>query len=148
MQNRAASQRCGVERIMKIRVGTALQALALSATFAAPAMALENPVTVDLRASDKGSGTASATLFERGSIVLVNVSTEGGMPKDGAITLNGGTCANPGGVQFALAPLANAQSMTELKHSLAEVAGRAKSMIVHKTSSETSPGFACGNLKG
>jgi hypothetical protein len=114
----------------------------------APALALNNPITVDLRAASGSARAASATIFGSGSSVLVNVTGERGAPKRAAITLNGGDCAKPGDVQFALAEFADHASFTQLNHTLAEVAGKATTMIIHETASATSPPFACGKLTG
>jgi hypothetical protein len=37
--------------------------------------------------------------------------------------------------------------VTQLGHSLATVAARARSMIIHQTSSSTSPALACGKVE-
>ena len=123
-----------------------LTSLALAGALAVPALALDNPLVVDLRGGHAGSATA--TMFQRGPIVLVNVTAGHGIPAHVAVTLNDGDCARPGGVAFALAPFSDAQSMTELKHSLADIAGKARSLVVHTGTSETSPALACGDVKG
>jgi hypothetical protein len=132
---------------MKHFVSTALRTLAIAGAMSAPAFALDNPMVVDVHGMSAKAGAASATIFARGDNSLVNVNAQGGIPKNAAVTLNDGSCDNPGGVAFALAPLEDDQSMTTLNHPLTDIAGKAKSMVVHQTSSETSPAAACGNLK-
>lgn len=133
---------------MKASLSTTLRALILTGTLTSPALALENPVVVDVRGASTAAASASGTIFQHGSSVLVNVTAKQGIPKNAAVTLNDGRCAKPGGVAFALTPFEDDQSMTTLSHSLADIAGKAKSMVVHRTASETSPAVACGELKG
>jgi hypothetical protein len=125
---------------------TMLGAIALAAVIAAPALALDNPMVVDLHGAKSDQRAASATLFESGSTVLVNVTVQAAVPKAAAVTLNDGSCANPGGVAFALSRVDDNQSLTQLKHPLADIASKAKSLVIHQTASETSPAFACGKL--
>jgi hypothetical protein len=130
------------ERAMFLRI------VALFAVTSAPALALDNPVVVDLHVANSSQRTASATLFGSGSSVLVNVTAEGSLPKMAAVTLNDGDCANPGSVVFALCGIADDQSMTKLEQPLADIAERAKSLVIHQTPSENSPVFACGKITG
>jgi len=120
----------------------------LAATAGAPALALENPLVVDLHETASSAREASATIFGSGSSVLVNVTAEHGVPKDAAVTLNDGDCAHPGDIAFALSGFADEGSLTKLDHSLTDVAGKAKSLVIHQTASETSPVFACGKVAG
>jgi hypothetical protein len=131
---------------MKDNRATFIRILALSAAMSAPALALSNPLVVDLRAANGPQTEASATIFGSGSSVLVNVRGQGNLPKTAAVTLNDGDCAKPGEVAFALSGIADNQSLTQLAHPLADVAEKAKSLVIHQTSSETSPAFACGKL--
>jgi hypothetical protein len=123
-----------------------LGALIVAAAAGGPALALDNPVIVDLQAVKGEQPEGSATIFGSGPSVLVNVTVGGGVPKAAAITLNDGDCANPGSIAFALSGLSENQSLTKLAHSLSEVAGKAKSLVIHQTSSLTSPAFACGKV--
>jgi hypothetical protein len=148
MRNDARLNGPGIVPRMNAFLRTTAPALILASALTAPASALNNPVLVAMRGTSDTTTTASATIFEHGSDVLVNVTAEHGIPKNVAITLNDGSCANPGGVAFALAPFNDDQSMTTLSHTLADIAGKAKSMVVHQTASETSPVIACGELKG
>jgi hypothetical protein len=109
-----------------------------------PAVALENPLVVNLQGATIPQQVASATIFGSGSIVLVNVTANGRLPKNVAVTLNRGTCARPGAIAFALSRVAGEQSLTQLHHPLAFVAERAKSMVVHRAFGERSLAFACG----
>jgi hypothetical protein len=125
-----------------------VSAFALVLTAGAPAVAVDNPLVVDLHAMKGAQRAASATLFGKGSSVLVNVTANGALPKDAAVTLNDGDCAKPGDIAFALSGLADSASLTQLDHPLSEVAGKAKSLVIHQTSSQTSPPFACGPVSG
>ncbi len=133
---------------MRKRTATILRALAIAAVCSAPALALDNPVVVDLRAEHGAQPAGSATIFGSGSTVLVNVTAPSTAPNGAAVTLNGGDCASPGGIAFALSDLSDNQSLTQLKHPLDDIAQKAKSMVIHRTSSETSPAFACGKISG
>ena len=114
-----------------------------------PALALDNPLIVDLQTVKNAQSEASATIFGSGSNVLVNVTVRGGgVPKAAAITLNDGSCAKPGDIAFALSGLSDNQSLTKLDHSLTDVAGKAKSLVIHQTSNLTSPAYACGKVTG
>jgi hypothetical protein len=125
---------------------TMLSALLLSLAVGAPALAIENPLVVDLHGMKSSTREASATIFGSGSSVLVNVTGEQAVPKGVAVTLNGGDCTNPGEVAFALSAYAEGGSLTKLEHSITEIAGKAKSMVIHQTPSETSPALACGKI--
>jgi hypothetical protein len=90
--------------------------VAVAALLAAPASALDNPLVVDLHAAKSSGVAASATLFESGSTVLVNVTVKSAVPQAAAVTLNDGDCANPGSVAFALSGVDDNESLTQLKH--------------------------------
>lgn len=121
-------------------------ALLALATLAAPAFALNNPMVVDLHAVKGAGRDASATIFGSGPSVLVNVTAQGKTPKDAAVTLNAGDCAKPGSIAFALTGLTDNQSLTTLAHPLEEIAGKAKSLVIHESASLTSAPFACGKV--
>jgi hypothetical protein len=112
----------------------------------APVVALDNPLVVHLQGTTVLHQVASATIFGSGSSVLVNVTANGRLPKNVAVTLNRGTCAHPGAIAFALSRMSGGQSLTKLRHPLAFVAQRAKSMVIHRAFGERSPVFACGAL--
>lgn len=136
---------------MRNRIATILRVLTIAALCGAPALAVDNPVVVDLQAENGAQGAQAegkATLFGSGSTVLVNVLAKSSAPTGAAVTLNDGDCAHPGGVAFALSGLSDRQSLTQLKHPLDDIAQKAKSMVIHQTSSETSPVFACGKVSG
>lgn len=107
---------------------------------------MDNPLRVDLRGSQSHLREAVATVFGAGSGVLVDVTRYRSVPNGSAVTLNRGSCAHPGPVVFALSPFAAHGSITQLGHSLADVAARAHSMIIHQTPSNDSPAFACGKI--
>jgi hypothetical protein len=124
---------------------TFIGALLLGGALAVPALALDNPLVVDLHTLNGAQRQASATIFESGTSVLVNVTAQGA-PKAAAVTLNDGDCAKPGDIAFALSALDDNQSLTKLTHPLSDIAGKAKSMVIHQTSSLTSPPYACGKV--
>jgi len=124
-------------------VGAAL--LTISAT-ALPADALSNPLVIELHRVNASGVDASATIFHAETGLLVNVTANGKLPKGAALSLNTGTCSRPGRVAFALARISHGASLTQLKHSLADVAERAKSMVIHQTSGLNSAPFACGDI--
>lgn len=130
---------------MTFSFATLARTLLIAVAMTAPASALDNPVVVNVKAAN---AAASATLFERGNIVLVNITGEHGIPKDAAVTLNGGGCDKPGEVAFALTAFSENQSLTKMSNSLSEITQKAKSMVVHQTASATSPAVACGSVKG
>jgi hypothetical protein len=139
----------GYNARMKKRSLSLLGAVALAASLGGSAFALDNPMVVDLHAMKGSQRAASATIFGSGSNVLVNVTAAGAsVPKAAPITLNDGDCAKPGDIAFALSALSDNQSLTKLEHPLADIAGKAKSMVIHQTSSLTSPEFACGKVTG
>ncbi len=108
-----------------------------------PAAAIDNPLVVNLRGTTARQ-VASATIFGSGSSVLVNLTANGRLPKNVAVTLNRGSCAHPGAIAFALSRVSGGQSLTRLRHPLEFVAQRAKSMVIHRAFGERSPVFACG----
>jgi hypothetical protein len=109
-----------------------------------PALALDNPLVVNLQGTTVPHQVASATIFGSGPTVVVNVTANRRLPKNVAVTLNRGTCAHPGAIAFALERVSGGQSLTQLHHPLAFVAQRAKSMVVHRSFGERSPVLACG----
>ena len=118
----------------------------LTAVSASPALALDNPLVVNLHPA-KGAGQAgSATIFGSGSSVLVNVTAQGNLPKAAAITLNDGPCSKPGDIAFALSALSDNASLTKLSHPLADIAGKAKSLVIHQNANQESPAAACGQV--
>jgi hypothetical protein len=129
-------------------VTTILGGLAAFALTALPADALSNPLVVDLHRVNAPARDGSATIFGSQAGVLVNVTASGALPNGAAISLNSGSCRNPGNVSFALADLNGGASLTQLKHSLADIAGRAKSMVVHQSGRLDSAPFACGDISG
>lgn len=121
-------------------------ALTLVAICPTPAEALDNPLTVNLRGAITNLTEAAATIFGSGSNVLVDVTRYRGVLNGSAVTLNIGTCRNPGRIIYELSPFTNAGSITELRSSISEVAEHAGSMIIHQTASVESATFACGNV--
>jgi hypothetical protein len=113
---------------------------------ATPASALGNPLMVNLRPVRGSSIDASATLFGSGKMVLVNLMGQGHVPKGLAVTLNRGRCDHPGTIAFSLERITGNGSLTRLRHTLPDIADRAKSLVIHETSSELSPPLACGTL--
>jgi len=134
--------------MMNKRVMTLGLAVVASAVWMTPALALNDPLVFTVHRGQKTSDAASATIFGSRGSVLVNVIFSQTVPPRAAMTLNDGSCANPGNIAFALSAAGSDGSLTRLKHSLASVAGRAKSLVIHRTSSMTSPAFACGNVRG
>jgi hypothetical protein len=132
---------------MKKHLATTLSigaaALALNA---APAFALSNPLVVNIRVAKTAVSEASATIFGSGKSVLVDITGNRAIPNGSAITLNRGACAHPGAIAFALAASSGDESLTKLRHSLVDVAARARSLVIHRTASELSPVLACGPL--
>ena len=122
----------------------AVAAIATAAASGTSAWALDNPLTVTLRGTKSHLTEAKATIFGSGSNVLVDVTRYRGVDNGAAVTLNTGPCRHPGDVAFGLSPFTKHGSVTELRHSLAEVAARARSMVIHQGASRTSPASACG----
>jgi hypothetical protein len=112
----------------------------------APASALNNTLSVHLIGHDSHLREAAATIFGSGSNVLVDVTRYRAVADGAAVTLNKGLCSNPGAVAFKLSPFAKYGSVTELRHALSDVTARARSMVIHQTSSDMSPAFACGEI--
>jgi hypothetical protein len=110
------------------------------------ALAIDNPLTANLRGSASHLEEATATIFGSGAQVLVDVTRRRGILEGQAVTLNVGTCAHPGKVAYTLAPFGKTGSITQLDASVTTVAARAHSMIVHLTADSSSPAFACGNV--
>jgi hypothetical protein len=112
----------------------------------APAIASHNPLVVNLYRIQSSSREGSATIFDTGSHLLVNLTARPPIMNGSAVTLNAGACERPGAVAFSLSRMSSNGSLTELSHSMSDLASRAQSMVIHKTSSETSPVLACGSV--
>lgn len=128
-----------------LRLGAAY-ALAISALLPIPAKALDNPLTVKLLDSRSHLEIAAATIFGSGSSVLVDVTRYRAVVDNAAVTLNTGTCQKPGSIAYRLSSFTKHGSITELRHSIFDVAARAHSMTIHQTASPASAGSACGNV--
>jgi hypothetical protein len=119
----------------------------MTAFFPDPVQALDNPLTVNMRGARSHLLEAAATIFGSGSNVLVDVTRYGVIANRVAVTLDTGTCSNPGSIAFQLSPFTKDGSITELPFSIKAVAARARSMIVHQNADVSSATFACGNVK-
>jgi hypothetical protein len=111
-----------------------------------PVRALDNPLRVNLRGATSHLQVAAATIFGSGSNVLVDVTRYRDVLNGAAVTLNTGSCGNPGSIAFQLSPFTKVGSITELRSSIADVAAHARSMIIYQTASVKSAAFACGNV--
>ena len=120
----------------------------LAASAAAPALAIDNPLVVNLHDAKGAAAAGSATIFGSGPTVLVNVTAKGNLPKGAAITLNDGPCSKPGDIAFALTALSENNSLTTLSHPLTDIAGKAKSLVIHANANQESPAAACGRVAG
>jgi hypothetical protein len=120
--------------------------LVIATLWAKPAQALDNPLSVTLRGPRSHIDVATGSVLGSGSNVLVDVTRYRAVLNGAAVTLNTGTCKAPGTVAYRLAPFTKDGSITELRHSLAEVAARARSMSIHQTASASSATVACGNV--
>lgn len=80
MRNDARLNGLGIVSRINAFLRTAAPALILAGALTAPAIALNNPVVVAMRGTSDTTKTASATIFEHGSEVLVNVTAEHGIP--------------------------------------------------------------------
>ncbi len=118
----------------------------LAATLPGRALAVDNPLTVNLHGVDSKLQEAAATIFGSGSNVLVDVTRNRAVDDGAAITLNAGACSAPGAIAYALNPFQKYGSVTQLHDSLPHVAARAHSLIIHATGSTNSKVFACGNI--
>lgn len=127
-------------------VGSAFTALAL--LHAAPAAALNNPLTVRLTGMKSRLLAATATIFDSGSAVLIDVTRDREIPDGSAVTLDAGTCANPGKIAFRLSPFKKYGSVTQLPYTASVVSARASSMLIHRSPDPESPALACGPIAG
>jgi hypothetical protein len=83
------------------------------------------------------------TIFGSGSSVLVDVVDGRSILNGSAARLYGGGCLHPGPIVFALSRFTGDDSLTLIGHSLADIAGRARSLVIHTTAEMRSPQFAC-----
>ena len=148
-RRRALRARLGTVTIMRSNKAlhiAAVGALAITALWPKPAKALDNPLTVNLRGPRSHLEVAAATIFGSGSTVLVDVTQYRAVLKGAAVTLNTGTCASPGSIAYRLSHFTKNASITELPHSLSEVAAHARSMTILQTASSRSATLACGKV--
>jgi hypothetical protein len=124
-------------------VGTGLTLLTVLRT---SAIASPNPLVVDLHRAQGSSREASATIFDTGSHLLINLTASRSVRMGAAVTLNAGMCERPGAIAFSLSRMSSNGSLTELRHSMPDLTSRAQSIEIHQTSSETSPVLACGSI--
>ena len=104
-------------------------------------------MVVDLHAIKGAQRDASATIFGSGPSVLVNVTAQGATPKDAAVSLNAGDSPSRGEVAFALTGMADNQSLTKLAHPLTDIAGKARSLVIHENAIFNSAPFAWGSQR-
>jgi hypothetical protein len=137
----------GMNRRSRLRIAAALLVL-FALLSAAPATALDNPLTVRLTGTKSRLLDAAATIFDSGSAVLVDVTRYREILDGSAVTLNAGTCAKPGKIAFRLSPFKKFGSVTQLPHTSDVIYARARAMIIHLSADPASPAFACGLIVG
>lgn len=133
----------------------AVSTAALLLSLAMPALAEDGhmlkpaSLKVDLTAigSSGESGSATLTREDGGTRVIVNVTGE---PADATqpTHFHMGSCANLGGVKWALNDIVNGTSNTKLDISLDTLlAGLPLAINTHKSASEMAVNMACGDVK-
>ncbi len=105
--------------------------------------------TVNLDTQNKSGEYGSAMLQEVNGKVVVTLNIVGypkGVPQPAHIHV--GSCPNPGAVKYPLTSVLNGQSVTTIDTTLAVLKAMGKLAInVHKSVSESSVYYSCGDLK-
>ena len=130
---------------MRIRTALIAGALACVASTSA-AFALSNPLVAQLAATGGSRLTGNVTFMQLGGNVDVGVDLNRDVT-NAAVDVRSGSCANPAkALRYPLVAVNGTTQETRLGVSLQQLVGNI--VVVHKTSSTSSPVVACGAIKG
>lgn len=113
----------------------------------AATLALSNPLVARLGASGASGLTGNVTFMQLGNNVDVGVNLDREV-SDAAVDVRSGSCARPAGaLRYPLVAVNGTTQETRLGDvSLAKLVGDV--VVVHRTSSATSPIVACAPIEG
>lgn len=101
----------------------------------------------DLAAQNNSGQDGTVTLEEVGDQVRVTISVSNPVSNEQPAHIHNGSCPTPGAVVFPLQNVVNGSSVTMIDTTLAELATMGELAVnVHKSSTESSVYFACGDL--
>jgi hypothetical protein len=126
-------------RIQTLAISAALATLAT----AAPALAIVNPLVAQIVPLGGSSVRGNATFFQLGSNIEVGLNLTGNATA-GAADIRKGTCKSYAG--SATMPLGVSQDTRLSNLKLEQLNGNV--LLIHKTSSVTSPAVGCAEIKG
>ena len=126
-------------RIQTLAISAALATLAT----AAPALAIVNPLVAQIVPLGGSSVRGNATFFQLGPNIEVGLNLNGNATA-GAADIRKGTCKSYAG--SATMPLGVSQDTRLSNLKLEQLNGNV--LLIHKTSSVTSPAVGCAEIKG
>jgi hypothetical protein len=122
--------------------------LLLAGLFAGPALALDDVVSVELKALNNSGETGSATLLPEGKqtkVVIELSNTPGGVAQPAHIHL--GTCDKlDKAPKWPLEPVKDGRSVTMVPVPLDTILREKSAINIHKSAAEASVYVACGNI--
>jgi len=121
-------------------VGGALAALA----FGMPALAVDNPLVVEVQPVGADGVHGNATLFQLGDHVDVAVNLDGNESGSQAVDVRRGSCKSY--AEGAKWPLGSSQETRLPNIKLESLLGNV--LLIHKTAEQSSPVVGCAQIKG
>jgi hypothetical protein len=119
----------------------------LAALLATQAAAFDNPILIGL--TNAGTRVGSATLFQTGNRVLVNVELEDLKVEGAGVEIVEGSCSRLGRPAVELSDTVSGQSQTQIPNTgLAPFLAKPHALVVRKSTRPNAALVACGNVKG
>ena len=127
---------------MRIRIAMIAGALAALA-LGAPALALDNPLIIDVQPVGADGVHGNATLFQLGDDIDLAVNLDGNDSASQAIDIRKGSCKSY--ADSGKWPLGASQETRLPKTKVESLLGNV--LLIHKTSEESSPVVGCAEIK-
>jgi hypothetical protein len=115
--------------------------------FAAPAMAIENPLVASIKPVGQGGTRGNVTFFQMGTNVNVAVTLDKGIAGEGSVDLRKGTCNSYApNSKWPLGSFGGSSQETRLPNTKLEtLVGEV--LLVHKTQDVASPAIGCAEIR-
>jgi hypothetical protein len=112
--------------------------------FGMPALALENPLVIDVQPVGSDGVHGNATLFQLGDKVDLAVNLDGNQSGSQAIDIRKGSCKSYAG--SAKWPLGTSQETLLPNTKIESLLGNV--LLIHKSAEQSSPVVGCADIKG
>jgi hypothetical protein len=131
----------------RILRAAAVAAAFCAVIFAAPAMAIENPLVASIKPVGQGGTRGNVTFFQMGTNVNVAVTLDSGIAGEASLDLRQGTCKSYApNSKWPLGSFAGSSQETRLPNTkLQTLVGEV--LLVHKTQDVASPAIGCAEIR-